>query len=113
MIIFEGEETANINHKWFFGEPLLKKYQFVFDPINYKIGFYNSLIPILNEKEKRKDNNIIKGMNFRQICYFAIVILFITIILLTIYNKLIRKNYFNKENNQHYTELQNLTVRKN
>ena len=51
-------------------------------------------------------------MNFRQICYFAIVILFIIIILLTIYNKLIRKNYFNKENNQHYTELQNLTVRK-
>ena len=75
LIIFEGEETANINHKWFFGEPLLKNYQFVFDPINYKIGFYNSLIPILNKEEKIKDNNMIEGMNLKQICYFAILLL--------------------------------------
>ena len=112
LVIFETEETANINHKWFFGEPLLKKYQFVFDPINYKIGFYNSLIPILKKEEKSKDNNIIKGMNYRQICYYGIILLFLTIIILIIYNKLVRRNYFRKENNQSYTELQNLIVNK-
>ena len=112
LVIFEAEETANINHKWFFGEPLLKKYQFVFEPINYKIGFYNSLIPILNKEEKSKDNNIIKGMNYRQIGYYGIILLFLTIIILIIYNKLVRKNYFRKENNQSYTELQNLIVNK-
>ena len=51
-------------------------------------------------------------MNYRQICYYGIILLFLTIIILIIYNKLVRKNYFRKENNQSYTELQNLIVNK-
>ena len=55
MIIFEGEEIANPIHKWMFGEPFLKKYQFVFDPINFKIGFYNPQIPFVTNKDNTKD----------------------------------------------------------
>ena len=110
MIIFEGEETADQKHKWFFGEPLLKKYHFIFDPINYKIGFYNPNIQILkkgDKKEKDEKNNL-----FEQKKYWIILISLIFVMFLIFAHKLIKQWNSNKIKRNSYTELQNLTIQK-
>ena len=112
MIIFEGEEIADPIHKWMFGEPLLKKYNFVFDPINYKIGFYNPQIPMYIKKNNKKNNENINTCNFRQITSLIIFVLFLGIILFLLYNKLMKKILADKTNKQPYTELQNLNSQK-
>ena len=111
MIIFEGEETQDPIHKWMFGEPLLKKYQFVFDPANYKIGFYNPIIPRLRKEIKDKESDEINFFDYKQIGPLAIIIPFSIIFLLYLYQKLIKKNFGDKRNDQKYTELKNLTVK--
>ena len=110
MIIFEGEETSDQMHKWFFGEPLLKKYNFIFDPINYKIGFYNPNIPILKKvgKNIREEKNNI----FEQKRYLIILILLIFISFLLFLHILIKQWNSNKIKRNSYTELQNLTIQK-
>ena len=116
MIIFEGEETRDQRHKWMFGEPLLKKYQFVFDPANYKIGFYNPIIPRLKQESKENEggeNDKIIDFSYKRICYFVILILFVIIFLLLLYQQVIKKNFGGKrKNNGSYTELQNLIYKK-
>ena len=110
MIIFEGEETVDQMHKWFFGEPLLKKYNFIFDPINYKIGFYNPNIPVLNKesKKKREENNNI----FDQKRCLLIVILLIFVTILIFLHILTKQWNSNNIKRNSYTELQNLTIQK-
>ena len=112
LIIFEGEETADYIHKWMFGEPLLKKYSFVFDPINYKIGFYNPSISIKSQEKnmKKEGKNII--YNYKKIIYFAVIILFIFTIFLILLLKIVRNNQKNKIEKHPYTELQNITIQK-
>lgn len=112
LIIFEGEETADYNHKWMIGEPLLKKYPFVFDPINYKIGFYNPSISIKRQEKniKMKEKEI--KFNYKKIIYFAIIILFIFTIFLMLLQKIVKINHKNKIEKNPYTELQNITIQK-
>ena len=110
LIIFEGEETADYIHKWMFGEPLLKKYSFVFDPINYKIGFYNPLIPIMKKEKSIKSNETNNVYNYKKIIYFAIIILFTIFLILLL--KFVKNSQKNKIDNHPYTELQNITIQK-
>ena len=112
MIIFEGEEIQDQRHKWMFGEPLLKKYQFVFDPTNYKIGFYNPIISINSSERKDKEYDKININNYKELIFFAFLALFIFIILLFLYHKLLLKKDLNDSGKNQYTELQNLTIKK-
>ena len=112
MIIFEGEEIQDQRHKWMFGEPLLKKYQFVFDPTNYKIGFYNPIISINSSERKDKEYDKININNYKELIFFAFLALFIFIILLFLYHKLLVKKDLNDSGKNQYTELQNLTIKK-
>ena len=107
LVIFEGEETADYIHKWMFGEPLLKKYTFIFDHINYKIGFYNPLIPRMKIEKKVKD----KIYNYSKLNYIAIlIVLFIISIFLIMLLKLVKNHKKNKIDRQPYTELQNISI---
>ena len=107
LVIFEGEETADYIHKWMFGEPLLKKYTFIFDPINYKIGFYNPLMPRMKIEKKVKD----KIYNYSKLNYIAIlIVLFIISIFLIMLLKLVKNHKKNKTDRQPYTELQNISI---
>ena len=105
VIIFEGEETAKSYKKWMFGEPLLKKYLFVFDPINYKIGFYNPHIKI-SQKETNKEENGNKN-NYKKIL-FVIFVIFMIFALSLFHRKIIKKALKEKTNDRQYTELKNL-----
>ena len=109
MIIFEGEEIANPLHKWIFGEPFLKKYNFVFDPINYKLGFYNPLIPYSEQKEKSKKEI---SNNNNQILFFGLILLFSFVCIFLIYSYFCQKiQFFNKKiSNSKYIELDNLPL---
>jgi hypothetical protein len=111
MIIFEGEERQDQRHKWIFGEPLLKKYQFVFDPANYKIGFYNPTIPLNRSERKVKKEDKININNYKQVVFFVILVLFLFIILSFLYHHLAKKDFNDNAKNQ-YTELQNLPIKK-
>ena len=111
MIIFEGEEIADPIHKWMFGEPLLKKYEFVFDPINYKIGFYNPLIQIKgkndNKTKKKRDSNM-------QIFSFGFLVLIFLCCLISIFWYLVKKYMLNRRiKNSSYIELKNLPIEEN
>ena len=110
LVIFEGEEIANPIHKWIFGEPFVKKYQFVFDPVNYKIGFYNPTIPY-SEKKDKSDKN--KEFNYGQIISFLVLIFFISCFLIVMcyyfYKKIIFKR---KINLAEYIELKNVSLDK-
>ena len=111
MIIFEGEEIADPIHKWMFGEPLLKKYEFVFDPINYKIGFYNPLIQFKgkndNKSKKKRDSNI-------QIVSFGFLVFILLCCLISIFWYLVKKYMFNRRiKNGSYIELKNLPIEEN
>ena len=108
MIIFEGEETKNQMHKWFFGEPLLKKYIFVFDPINYKIGFYNP--NIFTENPKR--TNKISELKDKKIYIFIIATLIIIIVFSLIFHKRKKFCFYAENKAQPYTELQSLSIQK-
>ena len=111
MIIFEGEETADYIHKWMFGEPLLKKYFFVFDPINYKIGFYNPSISIKRREKSIKTEGKNITYNYKKIIFFSVIILFIFTIFLILLLKIV--NYQKNKIEKHpYTELQNITIQK-
>ena len=111
LIIFEGEETADYIHKWMFGEPLLKKYFFVFDPINYKIGFYNPSISIKRREKSIKTEGKNITYNYKKIIFFSVIILFIFTIFLILLLKMV--NYQKNKIEKHpYTELQNITIQK-
>jgi len=111
MIIFEGEEISNPIHKWMFGEPLLKKYQFIFDPINYKIGFYNPEISIFN-KIKNKDNEKDEYQNFQQIGFYILIVIIVLAILFLLCYLFIKRCFINKNDSQPYIELKNLPIDK-
>ena len=107
MIIFEGEEIANPIHKWMFGEPFLKKYQFVFDPINYKIGFYNPLIPYVKNKQNKIEQN--KEYNKTQIISLGVLVILFCIFIFLVLRYLYKKYMFNRTiNNTTYVELKNI-----
>ena len=72
LVIFNYRDFYNF--KWKLGKPLFKKYQFVFDQGNKKIGFYTKF----NKPDKNK-NYIIIG--------FAITIIIVIIILIIISSK--------------------------
>ena len=111
LIIFEGEEIANPIHKWMFGEPFLKKYQFVFDPLNYKIGFYNPTIPYLEKKDKKDDKK--NEYNNGQIISFFVLILFISCFLIVICYYFYKKKLFKRKINlAEYIELKNVSLDK-
>ena len=104
MIIFEGEEIANPVHKWMLGEPFLKKYEFVFDPINYKIGFYNPTIPYFGKK-------IIKNKEYNNgsIISFFLLIFFIFSFALIVCWYFHKKKLLNKKIQlSEYIELKNM-----
>ena len=111
MIIFEGEERQDQRHKWIFGEPLLKKYQFVFDPANYKIGFYNPTIPLNRSERKVKKEDKININNYKQVVFFVVLVLFLFVVLSFLYHHLAKKDFNDNAKNQ-YTELQNLPSKK-
>ena len=111
MIIFEGEERQDQRHKWIFGEPLLKKYQFVFDPANYKIGFYNPTIPLNRSERKVKKEDKININNYKQVVFFVVLVLFLFVVLSFLYHHLAKKDFNDNAKNQ-YTELQNLPIKK-
>ena len=107
MIIFEGEEIANPIHKWMFGEPFLKKYQFVFDPINYKIGLYNPLIPYVKNKQNKIEQN--KEYNKTQIISLGVLVILFCIFIFLVIRYLYKKYMFNRTiNNTTYVELKNI-----
>ena len=95
-------------HKWFFGEPLLKKYIFVFDPINYKIGFYNP--NIFTENPKR--TNKISELKDKKIYIFIIATLIIIIVFSLIFHKRKKFCFYAENKAQPYTELQSLSIQK-
>ena len=101
LIIFEGEEIANPIHKWMFGEPFLKKYQFVFDPINYKIGFYNPLIPFIKKQVKINRKPQIISLAFLVFIFFVLIFLIIRYF----YKKI---KFHRIINNSSYIELKNI-----
>ena len=73
LIIFETTHS----YSWIFGKPFLKKYQFVFDPDNKKIEFYNPNVII------KKNSNYIKIL----IVFFLITIIFLIFFLSWLYKK--------------------------
>ena len=98
LVIFNYRDFYNF--KWKLGKPLFKKYQFVFDQENKKIGFYTKF----NKPYKNK-NYIIIG--------FAITIIIVIIILIIISSKTckckkkrkmrhneIKEEYYKGNNNQ-------------
>ena len=108
MIIFEGEEIANPMHKWMFGEPFLKKYEFVFDPINYKIGFYNPLIRFMGKKEDAKKKN--EGYTDSQIISLTFLVILFVFIMFLVFRYIYKKYLLNKRiQKSDYFELKNLT----
>ena len=68
LIVF----LRNHNHEWVFGKIFLKKYQFIFDPENRLIGFYNQKITFQN------NSYLIWVIIFSLIIFIILLIFFYT-----------------------------------